>query len=88
MTEIDPRTEWVRWLNAYGAAAFYDAFMHSAQDARGTCRQCGEDIYLDIREGGGIPDWCTEDGDYGCFDSPDTGEDGTGSHEPEKGTAR
>lgn len=37
-----------------------------------------------IAEGGGIPDWRTADGDYGCDNSPDTSEDGTGGHMPRK----
>lgn len=83
-TEARERADWITWLNGYGAGAFYDAFMRTAQDAKSECSQCGEAIYLDIREGGGVPDWRTSDGDYGCWASPDTGEDGTGSHEPER----
>lgn len=76
---------WAKWLESYGADCFYDAFMRIAQDAESECRHCHKPIYLDIREGEGIPDWRTEDGDYGCSDSPDTNaEDGTGSHEPIK----
>jgi hypothetical protein len=75
---------WVKWLEQYGAAKFYESFMKIAQDAKSTCVFCGEEIYLDIAEGGGCPDWRTIDGDYGCSASPDTNEEGTGSHQPEK----
>lgn len=40
--------------------------------------------YLDIVEGGGVPDWRTDDGDYGCGDSPETNDEGTGGHYPRK----
>ena len=78
------KVQWVKWLAGYGADKFFDAFVATAQGAKGKCVHCGEAIYLDIVEGGGVPDWKTADGDYGCFKSPDTCEDGTGGHEPEK----
>lgn len=80
------KTSWAKWLESYGAEKFFEAFMRNAQNAISHCRYCGEEIYLDIAEGGGVPDWSTNDtigGDYGCGESPDTGEDGTGSHMPE-----
>lgn len=79
------REQWAAWLATYGAENFYDAFMATAQDAKSVCAQCGENIYLDIAEGGGVADWRTDDGDYGCPYSPDTGPDGTGDHDPERG---
>lgn len=86
--ERDPRAEWIRWLESYGAGNFYDAFVRNAQGAASRCLNCGAQVFLDIVEGGGIPDWRTEDGDYGCEYSPDTvreGPDaGTGSHFPGK----
>lgn len=79
------RTAWVEWLKDYGRVAFYDAFMANAQFAKSTCVHCGEDIYLDIAEGGGVPDWRNKDGDYGCFMSTDDiPKDGIGSHMPER----
>ena len=84
----DDRAAWMKWLKSYGGERFYDSFVENAQDARGTCRNCKEAIYLDIVEGGGVPDWRTDDGDYGCFRSPDTCEEGTGSHVPIKLRAR
>lgn len=78
------RADWIAWLQGYGAGAFYDAFMVTAQDAASRCTQCGESIYLDIREGGGVPDWRTAEGDYGCDDSPETTAEGVGSHNPER----
>ena len=56
-TEEQDRADWVAWLESYGAAKFYDAFMSNAQGAESTCEHCGQPIYLDIREGGGVPDW-------------------------------
>jgi hypothetical protein len=81
--EMDAK-EWVKWLRKYGPLKFYNAFMRMAQDAEGTCVQCKQNVYLDIREGGGVPDWRTGSGDYGCAWSPDTGSEGTGSHAPAK----
>lgn len=76
------RAAWVHWLATYGPAEFYDAFMQTAQDAESVCVHCRASIYLDIREGGGVPDWRTAEGDYGCDRSPDTIEEvGVGSHE-------
>lgn len=76
------RDAWVSWLLNYGPGKFYDAFMQTAQDAESECRNCGDRIYLDIAEGGGVPDWRTEDGDYGCCDSPDNTDESTGGHVP------
>jgi hypothetical protein len=78
------RAEWVAWLMNYSAAAFYDAFLHNAQGAQSECIHCHNTIYLDIVEGGGVPDWKTEDGDYGCGDSTETTITGTGSHMPKR----
>lgn len=76
--------EWSAWLSGYGAKRFFNLFQRVAADAESICVQCRRLIYLDMAEGGGGPDWRTSDGDYGCGDSPDTGEDGTGSHVPRK----
>jgi hypothetical protein len=80
-TAEQSRADWIAWLAGYGADKFYDAFIETAQGAISECVNCGEAIALDIVEGGGVPDW-GNDGDYGCWASPDTGDDGTGSHEP------
>ncbi len=82
-TKVD-RATWALWLMGYGLGKFYDAFMANAQFAKGTCVHCGADIYLDIAEGGGVPDWRDKDGDYGCLMSPETTTNGTGSHMPER----
>lgn len=79
------RRDWIRWLEGYGAGAFYDSMLDSIQGAEGRCLHCGQPIYLDIVEGGGIPDWRTKDGDYGCVESPDTNDEGTGGHDARKG---
>lgn len=78
------RKQWTDWLRHYGPEKFYDAFVHIAQDAKGQCLNCGHPIFLDIVEGGGGPDWKTQDGDYGCELSPETTEEGVGSHVPVK----
>lgn len=84
------RAEWVAWLRGYGAAQFFDAFVRTAQYAESECVYCGQKIYLDIVEGGGVPDWGSAFGDrsagldYGCPDSPDTTDEETGGHEPKK----
>ena len=78
------REKWVRWIKSFGAGKFYDAFVNVAQGAESTCIFCKRKIYLDIVGGGGIPDWCTKDGDYGCRRSPDTGEYCCGPHDPKK----
>lgn len=71
---------WVKWLETFGARRFLDAFMETAHGAESLCVYCHEPIYLDLLEGGGVADWRTQDGDYGCGDSPDTTDEGTGSH--------
>jgi hypothetical protein len=81
---VSAQAQWVQWLAGYGAARFYADFLRIAQDAESQCVLCRSLIYLDIAEGGGIPDWRTADGDYGCLESPDTSEEGTGSHVPRK----
>lgn len=80
------REEWVKWLKDYGADKFYDAFMRTVEGAESTCVQCGKAIKVDISIGGGVPDW-SADGDFGCNESPDTNEEGTGGHVAH-GTAR
>jgi hypothetical protein len=84
----EDRVNWIGWLKWYGPGKFYDAFVETAQYTEGKCRNCRQSIYLDIIEGGGVPDWRTEDGDYGCVESPDTTGEGTGSHEPIKLTSQ
>lgn len=83
-TAKQTRKEWIKWLESYGIGKFYDAFIRTAQYAESVCVYCHEKIYLDIAEGGGIPDWgsafSTGGLDYGCAESPDTNEDGQGSH--------
>lgn len=81
------RTAWTNWLEGYGADKFFDAFVANAQGALSRCVHCGQEIYLDIVEGCGVPDWSTADelgGDFGCPDSPDTNDEGTGGHFPER----
>lgn len=83
------RASWARWLKDYGAEKLFDAILENTQDAQSECIHCGEKIYLDIIDGGGVPDWGTEMGDgngldYGCASSPDTDDEGTGGHMPRR----
>jgi hypothetical protein len=75
---------WLRWLEQYGTAEFLDAFLRTVEGAQSTCRYCNRAIYVDVMIGGGVPDWSTEKGDFGCDESPYTHEDGTGGHMPVK----
>lgn len=81
--------ELAQWLESFGAERFFEAFLAVAQGAQSMCVYCGRHIYLDCAEGGGVPDWGTAipgiDGlNYGCDSSPDTNEEGTGGHVPDK----
>jgi hypothetical protein len=60
------RADWIQWLKSFGAGKLYDALMATAQDAESRCVKCHGTIYLDIRQGGGVPDWRLADGNYGC----------------------
>ena len=80
----DNRRQWLKWLEVYGADKFLEAFMQNAHGTESRCQYCHELIYLDLLEGGGVADWKTVDGDYGCYLSPDTCEEGTGSHLPHR----
>lgn len=89
MSRRAARIDWVNWLKEYGADKFYDAFLATAQGARSECIYCGEDIFLDIVDGGGVPDWGSSMPgfvglDFGCPASPDTDDEGTGGHFPVK----
>ena len=78
------KQSWVDWLTGYGLLKFLNSFLHNVEGAQSTCRHCGETIYVDVMVGGGVPDWSTEDGDFGCPNSPDTNDEGTGGHMPIK----
>lgn len=62
---------------------------------KSTCTYCGEGIGAVIDADSGCVDWGSYFGDslaipdvpadFGCSDSPDTDEDGTGGHEPGEG---
>jgi hypothetical protein len=71
------------WLKTYGPEKFLESsFLRSVEGAESICVHCGQKIYVDVLIGGGVPDWSTEGGDFGCPDSPDTNEDGTGGMFP------
>ena len=77
---------WTAWLRKYGLRKVLDSFLANVEGAESTCVHCGEKIYVDIMIGGGVADWGTYDGDFGCPDSPDTNEEGTGGHMPRRKT--
>lgn len=81
---LQEKLEWVKWFEKYGAARFLDSFLENVEGAKSVCKHCGQDIYVDVLIGGGVPDWSTERGDFGCVNSPDTNEEGTGGHMPVK----
>lgn len=83
-TEFE-KQQWVQWAEDYDKYDLFDALLHSIQGAKSECRNCHREIFCDIIEGGGVPDWKTSDGDYGCINSPYTNDQGTGGHEPVKG---
>ena len=78
------KASWVKWLNTYGTDKFLDSFLRTVEHAQSTCQYCKQHIYVDVLIGGGVPDWSTLDGDFGCFYSPDTTTKGTGGHMPIK----
>ena len=84
MNVSEAKNSWLAWLKRYGARKFLNSFLQNAHGAESTCVHCHQHIYLDLLEGGGVADWKTAEGDYGCEYSPDTCTDGTGSHEPRK----
>jgi hypothetical protein len=76
------KKEWLKWVKTYGIGNFFDAFIKNVEGAESTCRYCGNLIYVDITIGGGVPDWSTEGGDFGCDASPETTPEGCGGHSP------
>lgn len=75
------RESWIRWLKGYDPGELFDSIIRTCQGAVSRCQYCREAIRFDITEGGGVPDW-GNNGDYGCPDSPDTSDEGTGGHLP------
>ena len=78
------KDEWIRWMDNYGTRKFLEAFLRNVENAESTCAYCNRTIYVDVMIGGGVPDWSTLDGDFGCAKSPDTTPEGTGGHMPRK----
>lgn len=77
---------WVKWLESYGSDKFLDSFLKSVEGAESRCVYCGEPIYVDVLVGGGVPDWSTADGDFGCHKRSGTCGEYTGSHSPKRRT--
>lgn len=95
MTNPDPIKQWLedeefqKWASyikdQYGVDKFLAHLCHTAHSARSRCVYCKKFIYLDAGIiGGGVPDWETCRGDFGCDDSPETNSDGTGGHLPQR----
>ena len=85
MTKLEKsKRDWCAWLKSYGIKKFLNHFIVNAHGAEGACKNCQQKIYLDLLEGGGVADWKTKGGDYGCDQSPDTCPDGVGGHMPVK----
>jgi len=78
------KKDWLRWLETYGAEKFLDLFLRNVEGAIGTCRYCHQPISVDVLIGGGVPDWSTDGGDFGCEASPETDDEGMGGHMPVK----
>lgn len=83
---MSKKQQWLEWLNEYGPDKFLDVFLKTVENAESTCIHCGQKIYVDVLIGGGVPDWSTEDGDFGCEKSPESNEEGCGGHMPVKRT--
>ena len=75
---------WLDWFKTYGAKQFLDAFLSNVEGAESTCIHCHQKIYVDVMIGGGVPDWSTKGGDFGCYASPETDLDNCGGHMPER----
>lgn len=75
---------WLAWFKDFGARAFLKAFLHNVEGAESRCQYCHEPIYVDVLIGGGVPDWSTADGDFGCDRSPERDGDCCGGHMPVK----
>lgn len=78
------KKKWLAWLEKYGAAKFLDAFLRNVENAESRCIHCKQPIFVDVLVGGGVPDWSTAGGDFGCPNSADTNDDASGSHVPRK----
>lgn len=78
------KASWLNWLKSYTPKKFLESFLRNVEGAQSTCQYCHEPIYVDVLIGGGVPDWSTAEGDFGCEKSPETCEEGVGSHMPMK----
>jgi hypothetical protein len=78
---------WLKWLEGYGAPMFLEAFLRTVENVESECVYCHEKIYVDVLIGGGVPDWSTEDGDFGCVYNPDNSvnmDEGVCGHAPKR----
>lgn len=80
MVTQSTKESWLKWLESYGADKFFDSFINTVEGAESTCIHCGEVIRVDITIGGGVADWSTLDGDFGCGSHPKSNKDGCWGH--------
>lgn len=83
-TQKEKIDAWLQWLETYTPQKFIEAFLRNVENTESVCQYCGENIYVDVLIGGGVADWSTERGDFGCYNSPETTDDHCGSHMPIK----
>ena len=78
------REDWLVWVRRPGMAeALFDWCQSNLEGVTATCVHCRATITLDAGTGtGGVFDWHTHGGDYGCDSSPESGPDGCGGHTP------
>jgi hypothetical protein len=60
-----------------------DHFGYRLYGPLGDCAHCGKPVFDGALVSGWTkagPDFCAADGDFGCWESPDTGKDGSGGH--------
>ena len=81
----EQKDQWVTWLSRYGAENFLNAFLKNVEGAQSICKYCKRKILVDVLVGGGVADWATDDGDFGCDASPETNDECAGNHMPVKG---
>ena len=62
----NPQADWLTWLSEYGASRFLDSFLKNVEGAESRCLYCCEYIYVDLLTGGGVANWSTKEGDFGC----------------------
>jgi len=60
------KSGWARWLDNFGPRPFLNHFLRNVEGAESICAHCNHTIYVDVMIGGGVADWSTFDGNFGC----------------------